>query len=377
MNTTPWEEELRESICTVAQLKKYIELAPKEERQLQEIIEKYPMRITKYYMSLIDVNNPDDPIRKMAIPSEEELNLSGSYDTSGERENTKMPGLQHKYAQTALVLATNRCETYCRHCFRKRLVGRPTEEILHQFDSAARYIEKHEEINNVIVSGGDSFVLPTKVIAKFLDKFSHLSHIDFIRFGTRAPVTFPGRILKDDELLKVLKSYSLPSRRIYIVTQFNHPREITKESIAAVNKLIESNVIVENQSVLLKGVNDDPNVLSALQNKLVGIGVIPYYVFQCRPVKRVKNKFQVSLRRGYEIIESAKRACSGHSKRFKYVMSHRTGKIEILGILEDCIYLKYHQAKAPGNIGKIFIRRISESAGWLDDLEVEPCGVCY
>jgi len=142
MNPMAWEKELEESISTIAQLGEYMELTPKEEKQLQEIMGIHPMRVTQYYMSLIDKNDPNDPIRKMAIPSEEELNLFGSYDTSGERENTKMPGLQHKYLQTALILATNRCAAYCRYCFRKRMVGLPTEEILQRFSDAVNYMNK-------------------------------------------------------------------------------------------------------------------------------------------------------------------------------------------------------------------------------------------
>jgi lysine 2,3-aminomutase len=364
-----WEKELEKSISTIAQLGKYIELSPKKEKILQEIMEIHPMRVTQYYMSLIDKHDPNDPIRKMAVPSEEELNLFGSYDTSGEQENTKMPGLQHKYAQTALILATNRCATYCRFCFRKRLVGLPTEEILQRFNGAAKYIEEHEEINNVLISGGDPFVLSTGVISEFLEKLSTIPHLDFIRFGTRVPVTFPDRILEDDELLTLLENNSLENRRIYVVIQFNHPREITKKATDAVSRLIRSGVVVNNQTVLLKGVNDDPETLAELQNKLVGIGVNPYYVFQCRPVKRVKNNFQVPLYNGYEIVEAAKKKLNGHSKRFKYIMSHRTGKIEIVGIMGDYIYFKYHQAKAHEDIGKFFRRKINKTAGWLDELE--------
>jgi len=364
-----WEKELEESISTIAQLGDYIELTPEMEQQLQKIVAIHPMRITQYYMSLIDKYDPNDPIRKMAVPSEEELNLLGSYDTSGEQENTMMSGLQHKYAQTALVLATNRCATYCRFCFRKRLVGLPTEEILQRFNDAVKYIENHEEINNVLISGGDPFVLSTGVIKEFLEKLSTISHLDFIRFGTRVPVTFPDRILEDDELVTLLKNNSQENRRLYVVTQFNHPREITQKATDAVSRLIRSGVILDNQTVLLKGVNDDPETLAELQNKLVSIGVIPYYLFQCRPVKRVKNNFQVPLYKGYEIVEAAKKKLNGHSKRFKYIMSHQTGKIEIVGVMEDYIYFKYHQAKAHEDIGKFFKRKINKTAGWLDELE--------
>nr|QNO56403.1 hypothetical protein EIIOIEJP_00010 [Methanosarcinales archaeon ANME-1 ERB7] len=187
--------------------------------------------------------------------------------------------------------------------------------------------------------------------------------------ASRVPVTFPDRILEDAELLSVLKNNSQESRRIYVVTQFNHPREITQKATDAVNRLIRSGVILDNQSVLLKGVNDDPETLAELQNKLVGIGVIPYYLFQCRPVKRVKSNFQVPLYKGYEIVDRAKKKLNGHSKRFKYLMSHRTGKIEIVGVMDDHIYFKYHQAHAPENIGKFFKRKINKTAGWLDELE--------
>ena len=249
------------------------------------------------------------------------------------------------------------------------MVGLPTEEVLRRFNDAAKYIEKHKEINNVLISGGDPFVLPTEVIAKFLEKLSAIPHLDFIRFGTKVPVTFPDRILEDDALLTLLKNNSRDNKRIYVVTQFNHVREITQKAMDAVDALSRSDVIVNNQTVLLKGVNDDPETLAELQNKLVSIGVNPYYVFQCRPVKRVKNEFQVPLYKGYEIVEAAKRKLNGHSKRFKYIMSHETGKIEMVGVMDDDIYLKYHQAKDPDNIGKFFKRKLNKSAGWLDELE--------
>jgi KamA family protein len=361
--------EFKRNVSTLEGLKQYMKLTPNEEKQLQKVIERHPMSITHHYMSLIDKNDPNGPIRRMAVPSLGELNLSGSYDTSGEAESTKIPGLQHKYSQTALILATNRCASYCRYCFRKRLVGLPSDEILHRFSDAVKYIEKHKEINNVLISGGDPFILPTKVIRKFLEMLSPISHLSFIRFGSRIPVIFPDGISKNKELLTLLEKYSLKNRRIYVVTQFNHPREITSKSIKAVDNLIRSNVIVNNQTVLLKGVNATPDILAELQNKLTGIGINPYYVFQCRPVKRVKHHFQVPLYRGYEIVENAKKKLNGHSKRFKYVMSHRTGKIEIIGIMGNDIYFKYHQAKDPKNIGKFFKKKLNKTAGWLDDLE--------
>ncbi|MCK5039655.1 MAG: KamA family radical SAM protein [Candidatus Aenigmarchaeota archaeon] len=363
-----WEKELKESICSIEELKKYIKLTPEEEKQLQTVVHKHPMRITKYYLSLINKEDKEDPIRRLMIPSPEELNLEGSYDTSGEEENTKTVGLQHKYKQTALILSTNQCAAYCRFCFRKRLVGLPNHEVLDMFGKAVNYIKEHKEINNVLITGGDSLILPTKIIESFLEKLSTIKHLDFIRFGSRIPVVFPNRILNDKALLALLKKYSLKDRRIYVVTHFNHPKEITEESINAIDQLIKSNIIINNQTVLLKGVNDNPETLSNLLNKLVSIGVNPYYVFQCRPVKRVKHHFQIPLYHGLEIVEDAKKKLNGHSKRFKYVMSHKKGKIEIIGIKGDEIYFKYHQAKNPKNIGKLFREKINKTAGWLDEL---------
>jgi lysine 2,3-aminomutase len=338
---------------------------------LKLITARHPMQVTSYYLSLIDWSNTDDPIRKLAIPSLDELNLEGSYDTSGEAENTKLQGLQHKYSKTALILATNRCATYCRHCFRKRFVGRrENSEIISDFKDAVQYVKRHNEINNVLISGGDPLVLPNEIIEAFLSALSNVPHLEFIRFGSRTPVTFPSRF-RDNELLEIMEEYSSPERRLFVVTQFNHPKEITKQSIEAVDILIKSGIGINNQTVLLKGVNDNPETLADLQNRLVGIGVNPYYIFQCRPVKRVKKQFQVPICEGVKIIEKAKERCNGLSKRFRYIMSHRTGKIEIIGIVDNQIYFKYHQAKNKKDTGRIFNRKIDPKAGWLDDFKRE------
>jgi KamA family protein len=362
------EENLDNSIHNIEQLDRYVNFADNERRILEEIVEEHPICITKYYLSLINWNDPHDPIRKMCIPSLRERSCEGSYDTSGEHENTKLRGLQHKYTETALILATNRCATYCRHCFRKRLVGLPNNEVVERFEEATDYVKTHHEINNVLISGGDPLVLPTKTIEKMLQALSEIPHLDYIRFGSRTPVTHPHRF-KDKHLLDLLKQYSRADRRIYIVTQFNHPREINKTSIEAVSRIIESGVLVDNQTVLLKGINDNYRTLAKLQNRLTGIGVNPYYVFQCRPVRRVKESFQIPLGKGIRIVEKAKALCNGHSKRFKYIMSHKTGKIEIFGLLNEEIYFKYHQARDRRNLGKIFKTAVDAQTSWLDDCQ--------
>ncbi|MFY9397596.1 MAG: KamA family radical SAM protein [Desulfomonilia bacterium] len=362
-----WERQLKESVRTIQEASAAIGIPTREARRLVPVVERHPMCVPPYYLSLIDPQDPGDPVRAMAVPSLDELNLLGSYDTSGEKDNTKMPGLQHKYPQTALILSTNRCAMYCRHCFRKRLVGLPNHELLQRFDEAAAYVRRHREINNVLITGGDPFVLETPLIARFLEMLSDIGHLKFIRFGTRIPVTLPHRITHDPELVELLKKHSLPDRRIYVVTQFNHPREITPESTEAVDRLLRAGIVVSNQTVLLKGVNDDPECLATLQNNLAGIGVTPYYVFQCRPVKRVQHHFQVPLSRGYEIVEQAKGMLNGHSKRFRFIMSHKKGKIEIVGKRGDEMFFKFHQAKNPRNNGRFFSRIIHPDQGWLLD----------
>lgn len=364
-----WEAELKKSIRTIPRLKRHVDLSPREEKQVRSVIERHPMQITRYYMSLINPHDPDDPIRKMAVPHGGEMDLGGSYDPSGELDNTKLPGLQHKYRRTALILVTNKCPVYCRHCFRKRLVGLPTDEVLRRFSDAAKYIEDHKEISNVLLSGGDPMILQTRTLERMLERLSSIAHLKFIRIGTRVPVTFPMRIIDDTDLLRVLRRYSRPHRRLFITTQFNHEREITGRAVQAVTLMLRSGLIINNQTVLLRGVNDGAGALARLQANLVRVGINPYYVFQCRPVKRVRRHFSVPIAEGYEIVENAKAELSGYAKRFKYVMSHRTGKLEIIGVRGKRVFLKYHEARDPRNDGRILERTLTESAAWLEELE--------
>jgi KamA family protein len=356
----------KNNISTIEQLEQYISLTPRERRETQEVIESHRMSVNQFYMDLINWNDPNDPIRKMAIPSTEEKNLEGSFDTSGEYKSTKICGLQHKYPQTALILCTNHCATYCRYCFRKRMVGISTDEIVKDWDKLVEYICEHREITNVLLSGGDPFTLPTDSITHILQKLSDLQHLKFIRFGTRIPVVFPERILKDEKLIDTLREYSCNNQRLYVTTHFNHPKEITPDSIKAITKLLDAQIIVNNQTVLLKGVNDNPPVMAELQSSITKIGVIPYYIFQCRPVKKVKNIFQIPLYRAFEIIEDTRSMLDGLSKRFRFVMSHETGKIEIIGRMDDHLYFKYHQAKDKLLSGKLFHKKLHKDDAWLD-----------
>lgn len=365
-----WKKELKENITTAKEIKKALNWNLNEEqtKKLEDIIELYPMSVPKYYLSLINPNDDNDPIKKLCIPSINETDISGSFDTSGEAANTVVTGLQHKYKQTALLLSTNRCAMYCRHCFRKRLVGSNDAEINKHFDEIIDYINDHEEITNVLISGGDAFINSNTKIKHYLNEFSKIDHLDFIRFGTRTPVVFPMRIYGDDELLDILEKYS-KKKKIYVITHFNHPNELTSESKKAIDALLYRGIVVRNQTVLLKGINDNADTLADLMSGLTRIGITPYYVFQCRPVSSVKKEFQVPLKIGFEITKDAKAKLDGIAKNFRYVMSHETGKIEILGNLtEGKMIFKYHQAKYEKDYGRIFELDIKDDAAWLGNI---------
>ena len=356
---------LSECIRDVEQLNDYLKLSSDEAKRIGEISERYPFCVPPYYLGLIDPDDPDDPIRKICIPGPQELSGTGMEDTSGEGDNTVIRGMQHKYRQTALILTTNQCSMYCRFCFRKRMVGYSEHETAEHIHKMAEYVGQHPEINNVLLSGGDALVNSNEDIRMYLDTFSKIPSLDFIRIGTRTPVVLPMRIYEDEELLGILKGYN-QKKQILIVTHFNHSHEITEQAKKAVRALMECGCVVRNQTVLLKGVNDDPDTLSTLLNQLVSIGVIPYYVFQCRPARGALDEFQIPLRRGVAIVEEAKKKMNGQAKSIHYCMSHVTGKIEILGVMEDGkVLFKYHQAKYEKDSSRIFLKEIAEDQCWL------------
>lgn len=362
-----WEQELKDCVRSVEELAALGYLNMEEVQRLKDVAQKYPIAIPRYYLSLIDKDDENDPIRKMCIPAFAEEDASGVFDTSGEQHNTVERGLQHKYKNTALILSTNVCAMYCRHCFRKRMVGVTDAETAALLESVLSYVREHKEIDNILVSGGDSLMLSNRVIEKMLSEISEIEHVRFVRFGTRAPVVLPSR-LEDQELLGILRRYAA-KKPVYVITQFNHPKEITLRSTQAVRSLQGCGVVVSNQTVLLKGVNDNAQTLAALMNALTSIGVVPYYVFQCRPVKAVKGQFQVPLLTGVEIVERAKGMLNGHAKRFKYAMSHETGKIEILGKTADNrVLFKYHQPKYEKDTGRLFSADVSNGKAWLDEV---------
>ena len=366
-----WEEQLQKGIKNIDELDKYAHLSSKEKERLSKIIDKFPLLITPYYASIINWNDPKDPIKKIIIPTEDEFSEEGFFDPSNEKSNTVLSSLQHKYKNTALLLSTSNCAGYCRFCFRRRLKEKDdcTANKEDNLTECLEYIKKHPEIDNVLVSGGDSLVLSNKKLDYILSEIRRIKHIKIIRLATRTPVFLPQRISQDKELIEILSKHNLPDKQIYVVTHFNHPNEITNETIKAIRTLINNGIQVKNQTVLLRGVNDNPEIIAKLFNNLAYIGIAPYYLFQCRPVIK-SSHFKVSIYKGWNIFEEAKKKMSGLAKTARYVMSHATGKIEICGIDDNKAYLKYIQAKNYDDIGKFLIRKLpkNKEAYWFDDL---------
>ncbi|WOH80463.1 KamA family radical SAM protein [Bradyrhizobium sp. BEA-2-5] len=350
-----------------AQVLKFIEetrVVSESELQVNNIT---PYHVTKFYREQIANSGYYDQLKYIVEPSVKEFESPGTLDTSGEHDNTVVPGLQHKYAQTGLLLVTERCGSYCRYCFRKRIVGKASDEIAPDFDQVARYIGRHPEMTNVLLSGGDPFVLSTAKLNKILDHLLPINHLDSIRFGTKMVAYAPKRF-EDSTLPALFQRIHKAGKTPIIVTHFDHVGEISSDAAHNVRSLRAQGVQFLNQSVLLAKVNDNPEILAATFAKCHEIGVRPYYLFQARPVKGASH-FQVTLRRGLEIVRGINQRLSGIEKTFKYIMSHRTGKIEILDLGDDGrLYMRYHQNKDPEKLGKIFFRPDVEAACWLDDL---------
>ena len=361
-----WQQLISENLTTADELRAPLRLSQEEYESIRSESERFPMSVTKYYLSLIDPFDPNDPIRRMAIPSGRTVLTDGALDTSGEQGNTKQKGVQHKYRETVLVLTTADCATYCRHCFRRRLVGKATDEIALDPGAVAAYVRAHPEINNVLLSGGDAFLLPTERIEAWLFALSAIDRLDFIRLGTRTPVTFPQRILTDPALCDLLSAYAR-KKQLYAVTHFNHPREFTPESTAAIRALKQAGVTVKNQTVLLRGVNDDAKTLASLLRNVTAQGMVQHYIFQCRPVRGVKSAFQVPIKEGLSIVQEALAVQNGLGKA-DYTMSHVTGKIRILGTAPggETVF-QYKTAKDPKRIGRIFTLPLTDSDTWLPD----------
>ncbi len=341
-------------------------ITEEEKKELKPVVEKFIFRATPYYLSLIDKNDPNDPIRRIILPSLDELDSWGKLDPSDEYKYTPIEGLEHKYEPTALILLSSVCGGICRHCFRKQIFMKDKMAIMRDEDKVMEYLRNHKEINNVLLSGGDPLMLPTKRLDKVIGKIFEIPHIDFVRIGTKMTAFYPHRIIEDPDFTNMLKKYIDRGKRIYVVVQYNHSKEITDISQEAIKKIQSSGAIVLNQTPLLRGVNDSVDTLVELFENLVKIGVSPYYVFQNRPSLGNKT-FAVPIEKGYTIIEHVKQKLSGIGKRVRYIMSHSTGKIETVGLTEKYIYFKYHNAANNDDYGKFMIYKRNRDALWFDD----------
>ena len=350
----------------VTRLDQVPQLSAAERERLAPVVDEYSFRSNTYYLGLIDWDDPDDPIRKIAIPTEEELVDWGRLDASDEHLYAKAPGLEHKYEFTALLLVSDVCGGVCRFCFRKRLFMDESAETSRDVSEGLKYIRERTQINNVLLTGGDPLMLSNKRLDQILTDLRAIDHVQIIRIGSKIPVFNPHRLLNDSELLDIFKRHSLKDRRLYLMVHFNHPRELTEEAIEGIARAHEAGGITANQTPLLRGVNDDPEVLSELFNKLSYIGVAPYYVFIGRPTKGNKH-FLVPIEEALEIFEKSRMNCSGLAKRARLVMSHSTGKVHILGRTADHIYMRYHRAADPEQKGRFLVLKSNPEAFWLDD----------
>lgn len=321
-----WRWQFKNRITSVEELSRYFSLTVKQQAKLRLVSLKYPLAITPYYLSLIDPSDLADPIRLQALPVTEELTMAdkGVEDPLAEHEHSVVPGLVHRYPDRVLMVLTDICPMLCRHCTRKRewrsgIWVRTNAEI----EAMVDYIRCHPEVRDVIISGGDPLTLATSRLEMVLASLRAIKHVEIIRIGTRCPVVLPQRI--DDELCDMLSKYG----PIWLNTHFNHPRELTAEATKACDKLLRAGLPVNNQSVLLKGVNDSVAVQRALTHGLLRAKVRPYYLFQCDSVQGTEH-FWTPVEKGIEIIEGLRGFTSGLAiPTFVIDLPHGGGKIPV------------------------------------------------
>jgi KamA family protein len=353
-------------LSSIDQLDNLVGLNSREREEMERVCERFPFRANEYYLSLINWQNKKDPLRRIVIPDPQELKGGGLYDPSSEKNYTKLQGVQHKYSQTGLLLLSDVCGGICRFCFRKRLFLKEEPETIKDVSAGIDYIRHHPEITNVLLTGGDPLVLETSFLESILHELRKIEHVGIIRIGSKIPAYNPYRILEDDRLCSAFQRYSTPEKRIYLMAHFTHPGELTNIALQAIERLQKCGVIVVHQTPVLNGINSESAVFTQLFRRLSFMGVSPYYVFQCRP--SIGNQiFQVPVERAYHVIQKAWQACSGLAKQARFVMSHTTGKIEVVGHTARHIFMRYHQAANPDDLGKFLILRSNKNAFWFDD----------
>ncbi len=302
-----WHWQVKNRVETLEDLKKYLNLTEEEEEGVRRTLGRLRMAITPYYLSLIDLEDEYDPIRRQAVPTAHELE-SAPYEAADPlHEDTDSPvkGLTHRYPDRVLFLVTDQCSMYCRHCTRRRFAGQTDCAVpMEQIEKCIEYIRQHEEVRDVLLSGGDALMLGDGLLERIIAELRTIEHVEIIRIGSRTPVVCPQRITP--ELCAMLKKY----HPIWVNTHFNHPNEITPEAAAACARLADAGIPLGNQSVLLAGVNDCVHVMKKLVNELVYIRVRPYYIYACDPSLGLSH-FRTPVSKGIEIMEGLRGHTSG------------------------------------------------------------------
>lgn len=302
-----WRWQLRNRITGIEKLKQVISLTPEEEGGVLQCLKTLRMAITPYYASIMDPHDPRCPVRKQAVPTSRELRRSGSEVADPLREDvdSPAPGLTHRYPDRVLLLVTDRCSMYCRHCTRRRLAGhldKPASRDI--IEKALEYIRNTDQVRDVLISGGDPLTLADERLEEIIAGIRSIPHVEVVRLGTRVPVVLPQRIT--GKLVKMLKKY----QPIWLNTHFNHPAEITESSRQALAMLADGGIPLGNQSVLLRGINDCPNTMKRLVQLLVMNRVRPYYIYQCDLSQGIEH-FRTTISTGIEIIEALRGHTSG------------------------------------------------------------------
>lgn len=274
-----WTWQLQNSLKTRADFQKWFSLSSSEQRAFEEGSEIFNIRTTPYYASLAQ-NEERDPIRRILMPSALELNMGKQalLDPLGERKNNPVPRIIHRYSDRVLFLVTDVCSVYCRYCTRKHFTGQDQALIkANEYDQALSYIRRQSGLREVILSGGDPLTLSDQQLDRILSDLRSIEHVEIIRIGTRMPVVCPMRVTENTA--RTLRKHA----PVFVMTHFNHPRELTLEARTALDLLVDHGLPVMNQMVLLNGVNNHPAIVQALSRRLLYLRVKPYYMFQCDP----------------------------------------------------------------------------------------------
>jgi len=304
-----WRWQLRHRVTKLEQLQEILQLIPEEIDGIKQSKGRLALAVTPYFVSLMDPNNSNCPIRRQAVPRIEECHLSKNdmVDPCGEDKNSPVSGLVHRYPDRVLLLVTDQCATYCRYCTRRRLVGSNERAITQgNFEEVLKYLKTHKKVRDVLLSGGDPLLLENERLEEILSRLRMIPHIELLRIGTRVPVTLPQRITVG--LVRMLKKY----HPLMISIHFTHPKEITDAVRRACSELADGGIPLGSQTVLLKGINDKPYVMKKLVHELLKIRVRPYYIYQCDLATGTEH-FRTSVATGIQIIEKLRGHTTGYA----------------------------------------------------------------